>query len=46
MQVAATGDMIIVGDSKLPDGPVLTYTRDEWTTFVDAVRQGEFDTLG
>jgi Domain of unknown function (DUF397) len=45
VRVAASGDMIVVGDSKFPDAPVLAYTRDEWITFVDAVRQGEFDDL-
>jgi hypothetical protein len=45
VRVAAADDMIVVGDSKSPGGPMLTYSRDEWATFVDAVRQGEFDDL-
>lgn len=34
---------IQVRDSKDPDGPVLTFTADEWDAFVDGARQGEFD---
>jgi hypothetical protein len=32
-------------DSKDPDGPVLSFTRTEWATFVDGARRGEFDHL-
>lgn len=37
------GDEIALRDSKLPDSPVLTYTRDEWRAFVAGVKDGEFD---
>jgi predicted secreted Zn-dependent protease len=45
VQVAASGDMIVIGDSKFPDGPVLAYSHSEWSTFVEGVRQGDFDDL-
>jgi hypothetical protein len=32
-----------VRDSKDPDGPVLTFSRAEWTAFVDGAKLGEFD---
>jgi hypothetical protein len=32
-------------DSKDPSGPVLTYTRIEWSAFLDGVKKGEFDDL-
>ncbi len=34
---------VAVRDSKDPEGPVLWYTRDEWTAFVMGVKAGEFD---
>lgn len=35
--------MIIVRDSKDPDGPILEFTPEEWTSFVIGVKNGEFD---
>lgn len=32
-----------VRDSKDPNGPVLTFSRDEWLAFIGGVRAGEFD---
>lgn len=32
-----------VRDSKNPDGPVLTFTPDEWNAFIEGVKDGEFD---
>ena len=32
-----------VRDSKDPQGPVLRFTRDEWSAFVAGARDGEFD---
>ncbi|MGH3396264.1 MAG: DUF397 domain-containing protein [Streptosporangiaceae bacterium] len=45
VRVAASGDTILIGDSKSPDGPVLAYTQSEWLTFVEGVKQGDFDNL-
>jgi hypothetical protein len=37
--------MIVIGDTKNPDGPVLTYSRSEWRAFAEGIRQGDFDDL-
>jgi hypothetical protein len=37
--------MILLGDSKNPDGPVLSYTRAEWEAFVTGIKRGEFDSI-
>jgi hypothetical protein len=34
--------VVPVRDSKDPEGPALVFTADAWTSFVDAVRTGEF----
>lgn len=39
----ATGDSIQLRDSKDPDGPVLTFTHDEWRVFLAGAKAGEFD---
>lgn len=43
VEVATTGDSVLVRDSKDPDGPVLRFTPREWEAFVDGVLAGEFD---
>lgn len=45
VKVAATRQMILVGDSKAPDGPILSYTPAEWREFVSGVKNGDFDDL-
>ena len=45
VRVASSGETILIGDSKSPDGPVLAYTQSEWLTFVEGVKQGDFDNL-
>jgi len=37
--------MILIGDTKNPDGPVLSYSHAEWVAFVNGIRQGDFDDL-
>lgn len=37
--------VILVRDSKDPDGPHLHFTRGEWDAFVNGVKAGEFDTI-
>ena len=37
------GDSIDVRDTKNVTGPTLTFTKDEWSTFVTGVKAGEFD---
>jgi hypothetical protein len=43
VEVACGHERYLIRDSKDPDGPVLTFTRDEWAAFVAGVRAGEFD---
>jgi hypothetical protein len=38
--------MILLGDSKDPDGPILSYTNAEWEAFINGIRNGDFDDLG
>jgi hypothetical protein len=45
VRVASQGDNIIIGDSKHPNGPVLTYSSVEWKMFVEGIRKGDFDEL-
>jgi hypothetical protein len=43
VQVRGDHDMIVIGNSRFPDGPFLSYTRDEWAAFLDGAKKGEFD---
>jgi hypothetical protein len=36
---------VAVRDSKNEGGPVLTFTRHEWSCFLDGLGKGEFDDL-
>jgi hypothetical protein len=45
IRVAPLGNNILIGDSKNPNGPILTYNRSEWHAFVTGIRQGDFDGL-
>lgn len=46
VEVAEVDGMIVLRDSKRPDGSVLHYTADEWRFFVHGIKAGEFDDLG
>lgn len=45
VQVAASGPMILIADSKIPSGPALSYTVEEFREFVIGVKNGDFDDL-
>jgi hypothetical protein len=45
IRVASQGDNVLIGDSKHPDAPVLTYSSVEWKMFVEGIRKGDFDEL-
>jgi hypothetical protein len=45
VRVAKNKDAIVIGDSKSPQGPILTYSRREWIAFVEGVHRGDFDDL-
>lgn len=43
VEVRFDGDHVSVRDSKDPAGPILTFTRSEWTAFLHGAAAGEFD---
>jgi hypothetical protein len=43
VEVIAAGGGVAVRDSKVPDGPLLWFTRAEWTAFLDGAKDGQFD---
>ncbi len=43
VQVRSDDNMIVIGNSRFPDGPFLSYTWDEWAAFLDGAKKGEFD---
>lgn len=43
VEVAFDGINIHIRDSKHPNGAVLTFTKPEFTAFIDATKRGEFD---
>ncbi len=45
IEIAAALGGVAVRDSKNPSGPVLLYTRHEWSSFLDGAKKGEFDSL-
>lgn len=45
VEVADTGDEIVVRDSRDPNGVTLRFTRAEMKAFILGVKAGEFDDL-
>lgn len=43
VQVRGNGGMIEVRNSRYPDGPVLSFTRQEWEAFLDGAKDREFE---
>jgi hypothetical protein len=43
VEVARREDHVLLRDAKDLDGPILTFTLSEWSGFLAAVRQGDFD---
>jgi hypothetical protein len=43
VEVAAIDGGIAVRNSRQPDGPIVLYTEEEWTAFMDGAKRGEFD---
>lgn len=39
VEVATSGDLVFIRDSKDPEGPVLTTSLDQWRAFVEYVRR-------
>jgi len=46
VEVAELGDQFLVRDGKNPTGPVLQFTLEEWTAFLDGATNGEFAPSG
>jgi predicted secreted Zn-dependent protease len=45
VEVAASGQTILIADSKAPSGPVLSYTAAEFREFITGAKNGDFDDL-
>ena len=45
VQVRPDSGMIVVGNTRFPEGPFISYTHDEWAAFLDGAKKGEFDDL-
>ena len=45
VQVAATEQGVLLGNTRQPTGPVISYTPDEWHAFVTGIKKGDFDDL-
>ena len=43
VEVVRKGDVIVVRDSKNPDGGTLHFNRGEWDAFIQGAKAGEFD---
>ncbi|TDC53172.1 DUF397 domain-containing protein [Actinomadura sp. KC345] len=43
VEVAGVTGYCAVRDSKDPEGPVLAFTRRDWSTLLDAIRTGAHD---
>jgi hypothetical protein len=41
VEVRIAGHEVLVRHSMSPDGPILAFSPDEWTEFIDAIRSGE-----
>jgi len=42
IEVAKIGNLYLIRDSKEPDANPLSFTADEWTAFVHAIKADEF----
>jgi Domain of unknown function (DUF397) len=40
VEVLVTRDLVLVRDSKDPNGPVLAFSGSQWTAFIGAVKDG------
>lgn len=43
MAVAPAEGGVLIRSSRVDDGPVLSFTHEEWVAFLAGVRNGEFD---
>ena len=45
VEVAASGELIFIADSKTSRSSVLSYTNEEFREFLDGAKNGDFDDL-
>jgi Domain of unknown function (DUF397) len=45
VKVAASGEAILIADSKQPEALALSYSHAEWREFVAGIKNGDFDDL-
>lgn len=45
VQVATRDGLVLIGDTKNPGGPILTYSGAEWKEFLAGAKNGDFDDL-
>lgn len=43
VEVRLAGERVEVRHSHWPDGPTISYSRDEWDAFISGVKAREFD---
>lgn len=43
--VAVSDQLVLIADTKKLDGPVLSYTLEEWREFLAGAKNGDFDDL-
>jgi Domain of unknown function (DUF397) len=41
--VARRGEVVLIGNTNDPDGPIGEFTADEWRQFLAGVKLGDFD---
>jgi hypothetical protein len=46
VEVGATGNAVLVRDSKNADSPILTFSQNAWSSFVAGIRAGDFTPEG
>ncbi|MET7971246.1 DUF397 domain-containing protein [Micromonospora soli] len=43
VEVAAPAKLVMVRDSKQRQGPTLSFSHNDWTTFIQSIKAGSFD---
>lgn len=43
--VIRQGEVVMIGNTGNPDGPVSKFTEDEWRHFLTGAKRGDFDSL-
>lgn len=43
--VIRQGEVVMIGNTSSPEGPVSRFTEDEWRQFLTGAKRGDFDSL-